>query len=85
MINSSGAMIEAGPGMISAMLNNAIIGLLSKPSTIDKAHEELDRVIGDDRRPTFDDEKDLLYVRVIINTGIYLMPSDVRNYFDGDQ
>lgn len=63
---SSGAMIEAGSETTSAMLNNAIIGLLSNPSAIDAAHEELDRVIGDDRTPNFDDEKDLPYMRAII-------------------
>jgi hypothetical protein len=31
-----------------------------------KAHEELDRVIGQDRMPTFADEPNLPYVRAII-------------------
>ena len=59
-------MIEAGSETTSAMLNNALIGMLSNPSTIDAAHEELDRVVGPDRTPGFDDEKDLPYIRGII-------------------
>jgi cytochrome P450 len=59
-------MIEAGSETTSAMLNNALIGMLSNPSTIDAAHEELDRVVGPDRTPDFDDEKDLPYIRGII-------------------
>jgi cytochrome P450 len=68
----SGAMIEAGSETTSAMLNNAIIGLLSNPSTIDAAHEELDRVVGSDRPPNFDDEKDLPYIRGIIKVRYHL-------------
>jgi cytochrome P450 len=64
--DSSGAMIEAGSETTSAMLNNAIIGLLSNPSTIEAAHEELDRVVGSERPPNFDDEGNLPYIRGII-------------------
>ena len=59
-------MIEAGSETTSAMLNNAIIGLLSNPLTIKAAHEELDRVVGSDRTPNFDDEANLPYIRGII-------------------
>jgi len=79
-------MIEAGSETTSAMLNNAIIGLLSNPSTIDAAHEELDRVIGDDRTPNFNDEKDLPYMRAIIKV-LPTTPSTGlidRKYFVGD-
>ena len=48
-------MIEAGSETTSAMLNNALIGLLSNPPTIKAAHEELDRVVGSNRPPNFDD------------------------------
>jgi Cytochrome P450 len=65
-INCSGAMIEAGSETTSAMLNNAIIGLLSNPSTIAAAHEELDRVVGSNRTPNFNDEPNLPYMRAII-------------------
>jgi cytochrome P450 len=62
----SGAMIEAGSETTSAMLNNAIIGLLSNPDAIKVAQEELDRVVGPDRTPNFNDEPVLPYMRAII-------------------
>ena len=49
-------MIEAGSETTSQALNNIIVGLLSNPSVVDKAHEELDRVVGSDRTPTLEDE-----------------------------
>lgn len=79
----SGAMIEAGSETTSAMLNNAIIGLLSNPSTITAAHEELDRVVGSDRTPNFDDEPNLPYMRAIIKVSpLVPHPSDWRAYLE---
>ena len=59
-------MIEAGSETTSQILNNSIVGLLSNPVTIQKCHEELDRIIGSDRTPTMDDVKDLRYVRSLV-------------------
>ena len=59
-------MIEAGSETTSQALNNTmIVGLLSNPDAVKKAHEELDRVVGD-RPPTFEDEKNLPYIRAIV-------------------
>lgn len=41
-------------------------GLISFPNTIKAAHEELDRVIGRDRMPTFDDYDNLPYFRAMV-------------------
>lgn len=38
----------------------------SHPEIQARAHEELDRVIGRDRWPTFEDEMNLPYIRAII-------------------
>jgi cytochrome P450 len=59
-------MIEAGSETTSQALNNTIIGLLSNPDAIRKAQAELDRVVGPDRTPTFEDEKSLPYIRAIV-------------------
>ena len=59
-------MIEAGSETTSQALNNIIVGLLSNPEVVEKAHEELDRVIGSDRTPTFNDEPKLPYIRAIV-------------------
>ena len=58
-------MIEAGSETTSQTLNNTIVGLLSNPEAIKQCQEELDRVIGDDRTPTFDDEPNLPYIRAL--------------------
>lgn len=59
-------MIEAGSETTSQALNNIMVGLLSNPSVVDKAHDELDRVVGSDRTPTFEDEPRLPYIRAIV-------------------
>jgi cytochrome P450 len=62
----SGALIEAGSETTTMYLNTLFIALLSNPEVLVKAHEELDRVIGPDRTPTFDDEQNLPYIRAMI-------------------
>jgi hypothetical protein len=66
LMGESGSMIEAGSETTSQALNNGIIGLLSNPEAVKKTQEELDRVVGNTRTPTFADEKNLPYVRAII-------------------
>jgi cytochrome P450 len=68
-------MIEAGSETTSQALNNTIIGLRSNPDAIRKAQEELDRVVGPDRTPTFEDEKSLPYIRAIVK--VLSLPSHV--------
>lgn len=63
-------MIEAGSETTSQALNNTIVGLLSNPEAIIRAHEELDRVVGEDRTPTFEDIPDLPYIRALVK--VYL-------------
>ena len=36
------------------------------PEVLKKAHEELDRVVGSHRLPTFDDQDSLVYVNAVI-------------------
>ena len=70
----SGSMIEAGSETTSQILNNTIVGLLSNPEVIVKCHEELDRVIGDDRTPTVDDVQNLPWVRSLVKVVERLWP-----------
>jgi cytochrome P450 len=55
-------------------MNNCIVGMLSNPSVITKAHEELDRVVGSSRTPTFEDEPNLPYLRQIIKETLRWRP-----------
>ena len=59
-------MIEAGSETTNMQLNNMLVGILSNPDVVSRAHEELDRVIGYDRPPNFADEPNLPYIRAIV-------------------
>lgn len=61
-----GGLVEAGAETTSTTLNNFMLGMLLYPEAAKKAQEEIDRVIGSDRLPNFDDEADLPYVRALV-------------------
>ena len=61
-----GTMIEAGSETTSMQLNNMILAILSNLDVVRRAHEELDRVVGSDRTPNFNDESNLPYIRAIV-------------------
>lgn len=46
-----------------------------------KAHEELDRVVGRDRLPNVDDEKNLPYIHAIIKVFFYVRTSPLRSTY----
>ncbi|KAH8914696.1 cytochrome P450 [Atractiella rhizophila] len=48
------------------MISTFIFCMAYRPDVVDKAHEELDRVIGQDRMPDFPDENSLPYVQAVI-------------------
>lgn len=59
--------MEAGSDTTSSFTQSLILALVNFPEVQEKAHEELDRVIGNDRRPHPDDLEHLPYIRAIIN------------------
>ena len=61
-----GGLIEAGSETTATTLNNFHVAMLLFPEVAKKAQEEIDRVVGSDRLPTWEDEKDLPYVRALI-------------------
>ncbi|KAF2180282.1 cytochrome P450 [Zopfia rhizophila CBS 207.26] len=66
-----GSMIEAGSETTTMFLNNIIIGTLNRGrAVIEKAQEELDRVIGNERTPNFEDEEHLPYIRAMIKEAL---------------
>lgn len=48
-----------------SILLTFFLAMLMNPAAQDKAQEEIDRVIGTDRLPTFDDEPKLPYVTAL--------------------
>ncbi|KAI0695237.1 cytochrome P450 [Cytidiella melzeri] len=60
-----GVLMEAGSDTTSSYLNSLILGIIAFPECQKKAHEELDRVVGHDRAPEFDDLENLPYIQAI--------------------
>lgn len=61
-----GGLVEAGAETTSTTLNNFILAMILFPEAARKAQEELDRVIGSERMPNFEDEQQLPYIRALI-------------------
>lgn len=70
----AGSMIEAGSETTSAALNTAILYLSANPEVRRKAHDEIDKVVGSSRSPSFDNEADLPYIRAIVKETLRLRP-----------
>ncbi|KAF2109514.1 cytochrome P450 [Lophiotrema nucula] len=70
----AGSMIEAGSETTSAALNTAILYLSANPDARAKAYEELSRVVGATRSPTFEDEPVLPYIRAIVKETMRIRP-----------
>ena len=79
---AAATVLEAGSDTTASMLQTILLLMLANPECIQNAREELDRVVGPDRLPTFDDFDQLPYVvacikeamrrRPIIPLGVYL-------------
>ncbi|KAF5636967.1 cytochrome P450 monooxygenase [Fusarium tjaetaba] len=59
-------ILGAGSETTASALHFTILALATHPEVVEKAHQELDRVIGQDRFPTWADEPNLPYIRAII-------------------
>jgi len=70
----SGGLVEAGSETTSAFLNTTILQLTKYPEVQRKAQEEIDRVVGPDRLPTWEDEPNLPYLRAIIKETLRMRP-----------
>ncbi|KAJ7202055.1 cytochrome P450 [Mycena pura] len=61
-----GALIEGGSDTTSSYLQSLILALIAYPEAQKKAHEEIDRVVGEHRMPTLEDLKQMPYIRGMI-------------------
>lgn len=57
--------LEAGSDTTASALASCVLALIQFPDVLRRAHEELDRVVGQDRMPTWEDEPKLQYIRGI--------------------
>lgn len=67
-------MIEAGSETTSSALNTCILYLAANPHIQHLAGEELSRVIGPNRTPTFADEASLPYIRALVKETLRIRP-----------
>ncbi|RPD67493.1 cytochrome P450 [Lentinus tigrinus ALCF2SS1-7] len=62
----AGIMFSAGAETTSASMMNFVLAMLLFPDAMRKAQAELDAVVGRDRLPSFEDRKDLPYIRALV-------------------
>lgn len=60
------SLYAAGSDSTVAIMQSVIIALLLFPEVIPRAQEEIDRVVGTDRLPNFEDRKNMPYVDGIV-------------------
>ncbi|KAJ5682289.1 hypothetical protein N7462_005454 [Penicillium macrosclerotiorum] len=70
----AGSLIEAGAESTSAAMNSCILYLSGYPEVQQRAHEELDSVVGSSRSPRFSDMEQLPYVRAIVKEILRIRP-----------
>lgn len=70
----TGGLVEAGSETTSAFLNTFILFATLDHQIVEKAQEELDSVVGPNRLPSWEDEKNLPYIRSIIKECLRMRP-----------
>ncbi|KAH8689750.1 putative cytochrome P450 oxidoreductase OrdA-like protein [Phaeosphaeriaceae sp. PMI808] len=60
------SMYAAGSDSTVAIMQSVILAFVMFPEVVSKAQEEIDRVVGAERLPTFDDRKNMPYVDGIV-------------------
>ncbi|KAF9697158.1 hypothetical protein EKO04_005122 [Ascochyta lentis] len=60
------SMYAAGSDSTVAIMESVILAFVMYPEVVKRAHEEIDRVVGADRLPTFDDRVKMPYIDGII-------------------
>jgi cytochrome P450 len=69
-----GGLVEAGSETTSAYLNTFLLFATLDERIVLKAQEELDRVVGGERYPSWEDEEKLPYIRAIIKELLRMRP-----------
>jgi cytochrome P450 len=69
-----GGLVEAGSETTSAFLNTFLLFATQHQEVVERGQEELDRVVGAERYPTWEDEANLPYIRAIIKELLRMRP-----------
>ncbi|KAK5702405.1 hypothetical protein LTR17_022332 [Elasticomyces elasticus] len=73
----TGTLLEAGSDTTSNTLYAFVLAMLLYPEVQKKAQEEIDRVVGDGRLPTMEDEPNLQYIRGCVKETLRWMPTTI--------
>lgn len=73
----TGTLLEAGSDTTAATVYGFMQAMLLYPDVQKRAQAEIDRVIGEDRLPTMDDDTSLQYIRAIMKETMRWMPTAV--------
>jgi cytochrome P450 len=60
-------VLEGGADTTTSYLQSLVLALVAYPEAQKKAHEEIDRVVGEHRMPTLEDLEQMPYIRAIIS------------------
>ena len=60
---TAGTVLEAGSDTTASTMQSFILFMISHPDVMRKVRDELDRAVGSDRMPTFEDEPNLPYLK----------------------
>ncbi|KAI0003484.1 putative O-methylsterigmatocystin oxidoreductase [Xylariaceae sp. FL0662B] len=82
-----GGNVEAGSTTTSVTLLSLVLHLVASPQAQKAAHDEIMRVVGPDRTPTYDDIKELPYIRACVKEVLRMHPTPfwgIKHYADAD-
>ncbi|KAL9076693.1 MAG: hypothetical protein Q9157_003562 [Trypethelium eluteriae] len=80
-------LVEAGSETTSVTLQNLILRLAANPAVQDSANEEISRIVGDDRSPSFEDIPNLPYIRACTKEILRIAPLPnfgIKHHTDAD-
>ncbi|OJJ88364.1 uncharacterized protein ASPGLDRAFT_41930 [Aspergillus glaucus CBS 516.65] len=83
----TGGLVEAGFETTAATLNSLMLYLAANPRVQKEAQRELIKVVGPTRLPTFDDMRNLPYIRACVKEMLRINPilaPGVRHYAEQD-
>ncbi|KZV92238.1 cytochrome P450 [Exidia glandulosa HHB12029] len=71
---AAAVMYFAGSDTTISTILSFVLEMVLHPEVVQKAHDEIDRVVGRDRLPTFDDRESLPYIEAIMREVYRLYP-----------
>lgn len=74
---TAGTVLEAGSDTTASTIQSFILFMLSHPHVLRTVREEIDRVVGEDRLPEFDDEENLPYLIACIKETLRRRPPTI--------